>query len=478
MTIKIYNSQTSKKEEFKPQTRGKVNMYTCGVTVYDACHIGHARSLYIFEVIRRYLRFRGFDIKLVRNITDVDDKIINKAREWAKKEGISLKEAFDKVRIFYIADYYNDLKALGLPKADEEPLATENIKEIVEYISKLLEKGFAYEQNGNVYFSVRKLDNYGSLSGNSLDEVQEAVRIEADAHKKDPVDFALWKKAKKEEPSWDSPWGQGRPGWHIECSVMSQKYLKAETLDIHGGGRDLIFPHHENEKAQAEALTGKKFANYWIHHGLLTINSRKMAKSLGNFVSIKDFIKKYRDADLLKLFFLSAHYSNPIDFNEEKIEEVKKQKKNFYDFFDRLDLKEQTKEAANSTKDIEKVDEICIKFQQAMDDDFNMPKGLAVLFELVDLGSKFASSDKESALKYIDKKLLIFFDIFGLKRKKNKGIRKEIRSMAKERDQARKNREFKKADELRSKIESQVPYIIADTANAFTFIAKQLPDED
>jgi len=480
MPVKIHNSLTNEKGEFKD--KGKVKMYTCGVTVYDECHIGHARSLYIFEVIRRYLKYKGFKVEFIRNITDVDDKIIEKARQWSKKEGIPLKEAFDKVREYYINDYEQDLKSLGLPKADKEPRATENIDDMKKYIQKLTDNGMAYEKEGNVYFSVRKFPSYGKLSGKKIDDLLTSVRIESDPLKDDPLDFALWKKAKDDEPAWASPWGQGRPGWHIECSVMSQKYLDTDTLDIHGGGRDLIFPHHENEIAQAEACTGKPFAEFWIHHGLLTINSQKMSKSLGNFVTIKDFIKKYKDADLLKLFFLSTHYAHPIDFNQEKIEEMKKQKKSFYDFFDRVDnrlwLKESTAPSSSQDKNMKKVDTLCAKFEQAMDDDFNMPRGLAVLFELIDLGSNFTSSDKEQAFKYVDEKLSPCLNIFGLRRKQNKGMPKQLKALACQRHLARKNKDFKKADDLRIEIESTFPYVIADSANAIAFIAKQLPQDE
>ncbi len=477
MAIKIYNSQTSKKEEFIPQTRGKVNMYTCGVTVYDACHIGHARSLYVFEVIRRYLRFRGFDIRLVRNITDVDDKIINKARDWAKRDRVSLKEAFDSVRNFYIKDYYADLKGLGLPSADIEPKATENIKEIQNYIKALIDLGFAYEKEGNVYFSPRKLKGYGDLSGNSLDDVLESVRIGADPLKEDPVDFALWKKAKEDEPSWDSPWGKGRPGWHIECSVMSQKYLETETLDIHGGGRDLIFPHHENEKAQAEALTGKKFANYWIHHGLLTINSQKMAKSLGNFVTIKDVLKKY-PADILKIFYLQAHYSSSMDFSWEKMEEAKKAYERIMILIDKLDDYIKKNEIRKSTswgtgaKAI-KGEYFREEFEAAMDDDFNMPKGLAVLFEIINASNAELLSDDPTTkgnLLYAKNVIKEIGEVFGLsfEKKKLKGIdEKEIIDKIELRLKYKKERDFKAADKIRDELQ-ECGIIIEDTKDGKT----------
>ncbi|UCC94524.1 MAG: cysteine--tRNA ligase, partial [Candidatus Omnitrophota bacterium] len=291
--LRIYNTLTKQKQEFKPQEPSRINMYVCGVTVYDDCHIGHARSLYIFEVIRRYLKQKSFDVRFIRNITDIDDKIINRANELA----VDWKELVKT----YIDKYYKDLERLEIPSADEEPRATENISEMIKHIEGLIERGYAYVTKSGVYFNVRKFNSYGKLSGQSVDEMRSGGRIAPDETKQDPLDFALWKISKEGEPYWESPWGRGRPGWHIECSVMSQRHLKTETLDIHGGGRDLIFPHHENEIAQSEALSGRPFVKYWMHHGLLTINGQKMAKSLGNFVTIGDFIAKHRDQDLLKL---------------------------------------------------------------------------------------------------------------------------------------------------------------------------------
>jgi cysteinyl-tRNA synthetase len=456
MAVKIYNSLGAVKQDFVPLKGNKVNMYTCGVTVYDSCHIGHGRSLYVFEVIRRYLRYREFDIKLIRNITDVDDKIINKARKWAKKENISLTQAFDKVRTFYINDYNKDLEGLGIPKADVEPLATDNIKEIQDYISTLIDKGFAYAENGNVYFAPRKLKQYGELSGNSLDEMQESGRIDQDPDKNDPVDFALWKKAKQDEPSWESPWGKGRPGWHIECSVMSQKYLGVDTLDIHGGGRDLIFPHHENEKAQAEALTGKQFAKYWIHHGLLTINGQKMAKSLGNFFTIKDVLKKYT-ADILKIFYLQAHYSSSIDFSWDKMEEAQKAHKRIERLLHALGDKDLSK--AKISKDSEAYG-FLDQFIASMDDDFNMPKGLAVLFDLVSQANKWIEDQNADIndLKTAEHIIKTIVDIFELDFKQ-KDISTDFESRILEkialRQKYKDQKDFKNADKIRDELLSQ-----------------------
>ncbi|MBD3264189.1 MAG: cysteine--tRNA ligase [Candidatus Omnitrophica bacterium] len=475
MMLKIYNSLSKKKEVFAPRSGEEVRMYTCGVTVYDDCHIGHARSLYVFEVMRRYLRYRGFKVRFIRNITDVDDKIIQKARLLADKEKIDLSRAFEEVKDKYIRSYYEDLDLLSIAEADREPKATENIKDMQGYIQKLIEKGFAYESGGNVYFSVRKFPSYGKLSGKRIDDLFASVRIEADPSKKDPLDFALWKKAKEGEPFWDSPWGEGRPGWHIECSVMSQKYLDTETLDIHGGGKDLIFPHHENERAQSSALTGKPFANFWIHHGLLTINGQKMAKSLGNFVTIKNFIKEHKDPDILKLFFLSAHYSHPVDYNKGKIEEVKKQKRSFDEFFDRINLKTELRKGATeviSAGDKKRIDALYGKAEESMDDDFNMPKALGHIFEIIDTGSKFISCDKKDASRYAEEKVRAFFEVFGLEPKKPRELEPELIELVKRRDRARREKDFAEADKIREKIAEVYNLEVIDTASGVTFVNK------
>jgi cysteinyl-tRNA synthetase len=373
MPIQIYNSLTKKKEEFKPLAAPKVNLYSCGVTVYDDCHIGHARSLYIFEVIRRYLVYRDFKVNFVRNITDIDDKIINRANE--------LKIKWDELVDKYIARYYDDLKALGLEKADFEPRATENIPEMIKFIQGLIDKGYAYPTSTGVYFSVRKFSGYGKLSGQSVEQMLTGVRKDADETKEDPLDFALWKSSKPGEPFWESPWGEGRPGWHIECSVMSTKYLKTQTLDIHAGGRDLIFPHHENEIAQAEALTGKPFAKYWIHHGLLTIESQKMSKSLGNFITIKDALKKYIP-DVLKMFFLQSHYSSPVDFTQKRMEEATKWYTSFVFLFAQIRSLQPVFFDLSKAKDLESLEEVDkerLEFIKAMDNDFNTPRALVAL---------------------------------------------------------------------------------------------------
>ena len=334
--MKIYNSLTRTKEEFKPLEAGKVGMYVCGPTVYDEPHIGHARSAYIFDVIRRYLSGK-YKVTFVRNVTDVDDKIIEKARTAysAQRTAYSLDDAVKEISKKYLDAYHKDMNLLGIGKPDREPLATKYIPKMVKFIALLIERGCAYEADGDVYFDIRKAREYGKLSNQNIDKMEIGARISPGEKKRDPLDFALWKKAKAGEPSWDSLWSAGRPGWHIECSTMSSDIL-GDEFDIHGGGVDLIFPHHENEIAQSEGA-GKAFARYWIHNGLLTIDNEKMAKSLGNFISIKDFMLKYKDADYLKLLFLNTHYRHPVDYTEKRIEEMKAQKERFIIMLDKID---------------------------------------------------------------------------------------------------------------------------------------------
>jgi len=462
--LKIHNSLTKSKDLFTPQEESLVKMYTCGVTVYDNCHIGHARSLYVFEVVRKYLEYRGYKVQLVRNITDIDDKIINRAKEL----GISWKELVDK----YIESYYQDLKSLGIGKADKEPRATENVGEMTKYIEKLIDKGYAYVTGAGVYFSVRKLKDYGKLSGQSIDKMRENVRISKDESKEDPLDFVLWKMAKEGEPSWPSPWGQGRPGWHIECSVMSQKYLKTDTLDIHGGGRDLIFPHHENECAQAESLTGKVFANYWMHHGLLTINSQKMAKSLGNFITISDAVERY-SANILKIFYLQAHYSSSVDFSDQRMEEAKKAYERIHIFINRIGSMKKSKLEKNALGlSVQFKD----KFTEAMDDDFNMPKGLAVLFDMISVSNKILDSEDDIGNKLAGISDLAgdILGVFGITLGSTKTatvLKKDIEKLIKQRNEYKQQKEYKEADDIRKQLEEQ-GIILEDTKDGTTYRSK------
>jgi cysteinyl-tRNA synthetase len=427
-------------------------MYTCGVTVYDECHIGHARSLYVFNVIRQYLIWRGLTVQFVRNITDIDDKIINRANE--------LNVGWQDLVAVYIARYREDLEVLGLPAADAEPRATDNIPEMVEYIGALIAKGYAYQAHGDVYFSVRAFPAYGKLSGQSIDAMRQGTRIEPSERKKDPLDFALWKASKPGEPAWDSPWGRGRPGWHIECSVMSAKFLKGGTLDIHAGGRDLVFPHHENEIAQSEALSGHPFARYWIHHGLLTINGQKMSKSLGNFITIRDFLARYRNPDILKLFFLAAHYAHPVDYTDEKIAETTSALERLMTFARGVVLVG----AGNPGAADNPARRFKESFIEAMDDDFNTPRALAALFDLVSETNKRMEDER-----FVRASAAVFFEcasVLGLSLKGSvpaQGISDhEIEEKLAQRAQARRDKDFSLADCIRKELEA-CGVIIEDT---------------
>jgi len=376
--MRLYNTLTGKKEEFVPLHPDRVNMYVCGVTVYDFCHVGHARAAIVFDVIRRYLRYKGYKVTFVRNFTDIDDKIINRAKE----EGIPWYEVARK----YTEEFYHDMDALGVERADYEPKATEYIEDMIEMIKTLIEKGYAYVVDGNVYFSVEKFRDYGKLSKRSKEEMMAGARVEVDTRKKNPLDFALWKASKEGEPAWDSPWGPGRPGWHIECSVMSMKHL-GESFDIHGGGADLIFPHHENEIAQSEAYTGKPFARYWLHNGFITVSKEKMSKSLGNFFTIREVLKRF-DPEVLRVFLISTHYRSPIEFSIEHLYEAEAQVDRFYTTIMRAEyFLKALKEDDVKTPEVEhlehQAEKLYDRFQEAMDDDFNTALALGHIFELL-----------------------------------------------------------------------------------------------
>lgn len=366
--MKIYNSMTRQKEEFTPVNPGKVNLYACGPTVYNYFHIGNARPFLFFDVVRRYFKFLGYEVTYAQNITDIDDKIIDQA--------IKENTSFEDIAGRYTQAFFEDLKALNINYADFNPKATEFIPEMISIISELIEKGKAYESNGDVYFSVESTPSYGKLSGKNLEDLKAGARVEANTQKKNPADFTLWKKAKPGEPKWESPWGDGRPGWHTECVVMSKKLL-GETFDIHGGGVDLVFPHHENEIAQAEAISGKPLANYWMHNGFLNIEGNKMSKSLNNFFTARDIMKKY-DPEVIRFFFLSKHYRSPIDFNEEIIIESKSALSRFYSSFKHIDILNISAEMIDHVLCEEAVN----TFKEAMNDDFNTAKAMAVLFDL------------------------------------------------------------------------------------------------
>jgi cysteinyl-tRNA synthetase len=470
--MKIYNSLTRKKEEFLPIHEGRVGMYVCGPTVYDEPHIGHARSAYIFDCIRRYLEYKGYKVKFVRNVTDVDDKIIEKAKKVTsqKSQVTGLVEAAKNISKKYLDSYHDDMDLLGIRKPDAEPKATEYIPKMIKFIELLIERGAAYAADGDVYFDIKKAKDYGKLSNQNLEKMEVGARIAPGERKKDPIDFALWKTAKEGEPSWPSPWGSGRPGWHIECSVMSSDIL-GDEFDIHGGGIDLIFPHHENEIAQSEGA-GKKFARYWIHNGLLTINSEKMAKSLGNFISIKDFIAAYKDPDYLKLLFLNTHYKHPVDYTKEKIEEMKAQKERFLILMNAIDRKLSAAGAQPSAKKNEKIEKIEEEFILAMDDDFNMPQGLAVLFELVSIANK--NIGDPNFLNAAKELLMELSGIFGLDLKKKNGLKDlptRVTALIDKRNKARKSGDFKEADSIRKELEGD-GIILEDTKDGTIWRSK------
>lgn len=391
--MRIYNTLSGRKEELKTLNPHKVNMYVCGPTTYNYIHLGNARPLVVFDTVRRYLAYRGYDVTYVQNFTDVDDKIIKRARE----EGQDPLELAAR----YIGEYFVDADALGITRADMHPQVSQHINEIIQTIQILMDKGFAYEMEGDVYYRVKAFADYGKLSGRSLEDMLAGARVEVDERKEEPVDFALWKKAKSGEPSWDSPWGQGRPGWHIECSVMSTKYL-GDTIDIHGGGADLIFPHHENEIAQAEASTGKPFVNYWMHNGFITVNSEKMSKSLGNFFILRDILAKY-PADVVRYYLIATHYRSPLDFDDGKLEEARKAlgrlKTTLTLSREFIIEQENGSELNNSGQEfLAKVDEMEQKFIEAMDDDFNTAMAIGFLFEMShSLNAFMASASRQNA---------------------------------------------------------------------------------
>jgi cysteinyl-tRNA synthetase len=387
MALRVYNTLTRTLEPFELLVPGQVRIYVCGVTVYDLCHIGHARSVLAFEVVRRYLEYLGYRVLMVRNFTDVDDKIINRARE----RGI----AWDALAGEFIAAFHADMDALGIRRADVEPKATEHIPEMLEIIGRLVEQGLAYPVDGDVYFAVRDFQGYGKLSHRSPDDLRAGARIEVDERKRDPLDFALWKASRPGEPTWDSPWGPGRPGWHIECSAMSAKYL-GETFDIHAGGEDLIFPHHENEIAQSEGATGKPFARYWLHNGFVTVGGEKMAKSLGNFITIRDALRRF-PADALKLLLVSTNYRGPLDYTDAAVEEKAKALQAFQEFLRAVALlRAEAGRSAVPLADAPTSHPAEEAFRAAMDDDFNTARATGVLFDLVRDGNRLLQDARHS----------------------------------------------------------------------------------
>ena len=453
--MKVYNTLTRKKEEFIPQDKNEVKMYSCGPTVYDYFHIGNARPFIVFDTMRRYLEYSGYKVKFVQNFTDIDDKMIKRANA----EGITVKELGER----FINEYFEDAQALGIHKATVHPKATENIDAIIDIVKKLEEKGFAYNVDGDVYFSTKKFREYGKLSKQPLEDLEAGARIDINETKRDVMDFALWKKQKEGEPAWESPWGMGRPGWHIECSAMANKYL-GETIDLHSGGQDLIFPHHENEIAQSESANGKPFANYWMHNGYININNQKMSKSLGNFFTVRDIRKKY-DSEVIRFFMLSAHYRNPINFSDILMEQAKSAVGRVYTCIDNLEFlksgandNEADGEILNALKAYKE------KYIAAMDDDLNTADAIAAIFDIVYLAN--TKVDQNSSKATIDAILALIRelgDVLGLFNQSNdKSLDEEIEALIKERTEARAQKNWAKADEIRDKLK-EMNIVLEDT---------------
>ncbi|MGS2780191.1 cysteine--tRNA ligase [Robertmurraya sp. GLU-23] len=456
MSIQIYNTLTRSKEPFIPLEEGKVKMYVCGPTVYNYIHIGNARPPIVFDTVRRYLEYRGYEVQYISNFTDVDDKLIRVANE--------LGEDVPTIADRFIKAYFEDVTALGCRKADVHPRVTESMDIILDFISTLIEKGYAYESEGDVYYHTRKFKEYGKLSHQSIDELRLGTRIAIGEKKQDSLDFVLWKAAKPGEIFWESPWGKGRPGWHIECSAMAKKYL-GDTIDIHAGGQDLAFPHHENEIAQSEALTDKTFARYWMHNGYINIDNEKMSKSLGNFVLVHDIIKKH-DPQVLRFFMLAVHYRNPINYTDELLENTKAG-------LDRLktsyqNLKHRREASANLTENdqewLTKVTTLHDEFVRDMDDDFNTANGISKLFDLSKMANMYLI-EKNTSITVIDafmSEFEVLFGILGLTLEADQLLDEEIEALIEQRIQARKDRNFQLSDQIRDQLKD-MNIILEDT---------------
>jgi len=472
MSLRLFDSLTRKKQEFVPMTPGEVRMYVCGITVYDFCHIGHARSAIAFDVIRRYLQYKGLRVTFVRNFTDVDDKIIKRAQQ----EGVAASEISER----YIAAFREDMASIGVRPGDVEPKATVHIPQMVALIERLIHKNMAYTVEGDVYFEVRRFPVYGRLSGKNLEELQAGARVDVDERKKDPLDFALWKASKPGEPSWASPWGPGRPGWHIECSAMAMQYL-GEGFDVHGGGEDLIFPHHDNEIAQSEGATGKPFVHYWIHNGFVNLDSEKMSKSLGNTLIIRDMVARH-DPEAVRLYLLGTHYRHPVDFAEERITESARalgRLRSLKDEAERIRSRGAGTPASNSAIP-DDVAALCRRFEAAMDDDFNTPQALAALFDLTRL--LYAERDRvdragataDHFLKGVAE-VVKLAGTLGLLETPARGpaaiepeVRERIESLVSQRGDARRRRDFSEADRLRNELQG-MGVVLEDTPNGTTW---------
>jgi len=458
MSLKIYNTMTRKKEEFQPVEDNKVKMYVCGVTVYDDIHMGHARSIIVFDMISRYLRYKGYDVTLVTNFTDVDDKIIKRANEL----GIHPLELSAR----YIERYFEDIDALGVRRADYYPKASECINDIIDMIQKIIEKGYAYVANGSVYFSVDKVEDYGRLTGQKLEDMMSGIRVEPDEAKRNPMDFALWKAAKPGEISWNSPWGKGRPGWHIECSAMCLKYL-GDYIDIHGGGNDLIFPHHENEILQSEAATGKKLAKYWIHNGMLQVQEEKMSKSLKNFFTVREVLRRFSKEEI-RFFILNTHYRGPLNYSDTALEEASASLKRLHNTYCELQsLAGKSKEGDDARELARRLLE---DFERFMDDDFNTRGAISALFEVVREINKLIAEDKlgrEGAMNLLEAmdKINEVLGIFpsGKPRQEKRGSEEFIDLLLEIREELRKKKLFDLADKIRDSL-AQLGVRVEDTA--------------
>ena len=457
MSIQIFNSLTRQKEPFVPLEEGKVKMYVCGPTVYNYIHIGNSRPVIVYDTVRRYFQYAGYDVKFVSNFTDVDDKIIKTANELGE-EVFELTERF-------IAAYFEDITALGCKKADAHPRVTEHMDDIIEFIKVLIDKGYAYESQGDVYYRTRKFNGYGKLSHQSIDDLQVGARIEVGEKKEDPLDFALWKAVKPGEIFWASPWGDGRPGWHIECSVMAREHL-GDTIDIHAGGQDLTFPHHENEIAQSEAHNDKTFANYWMHNGYINIDNEKMSKSLGNFVLVND-IRKQIDPQVLRFFMLSVHYRHPINFAQDLVEAAKNGLERIRTAY--ANVQHRLTATANLAEEnggwLTQVAEQKTLFEEAMNDDFNTANAVSVLFELARLANVYLqeANTSEEVLKAFLSTMDAIGEVLGIRlAKEEELLDEEIEALLAERVEARKNRDFARSDEIRDHLLS-LNIILEDT---------------
>ncbi len=452
--MQVYNTLTRRKEELVPVKEGQISMYVCGPTVYDYFHIGNARPFVVFDTMRRYLEYRGYKVKYVQNFTDIDDKMINRAN----REGTTVKELGDR----FIQEYYRDADALGIERATVNPRATEHIGDIIKLVKKLIEKGHAYAaENGDVYFAVRSDPAYGKLKGQDIDDMENGARISPTEQKRDPLDFALWKGEKPGEPSWPSPWGKGRPGWHIECSAMSMKYL-GETFDIHGGGMDLIFPHHENEIAQSECATGKPFVHYWMHNGYININNQKMSKSLGNFFTVRDIAKEY-DLEAVRMFLLSANYRNPVNFSRELMEQTVTSLQRLYTARDRL-LDTAIDESADDSAVANEIDAFRDRFNEAMDDDLNTADALGVLFDFARWINIFATAaHTKAAIDAVKARYAELNGVLGLVVKERKeDFPEEALALLEARKEAKKAKDWAKADAIRDELKT-MGFAVEDT---------------